>query len=469
MASGVNPRNKVTQVSGERKTTVPNRQLNSWRLSSAPRKQLQDSKRCRPNHQIQSKQKFKDPEANHGYPTDSAESPRNRQLIRTSSCCSINEIQSSVDPFCSLSKHLKRDSQQLLQFYLINMPERAYGIKPNAVFCPVREVSFAVAQTSPLTLEWMILTAESWLDALRGNQISLSTVRRRSAVYKLLQKSVLESSKPSDAVISGIIMAAIAESRISGPETAAVHFRGYEEAMRASKGLKKMIISSSASFPYTSHLMPYLLCQPMATDEVYREGATGSVWGILQLFAMGENSIEPSHLFYSVFPDYSLSKASSTRFELAPGISLYLTSGPFAPYLISASRIYHRYSEKTCHFAALFIIASTLWRISGDRTRLLLFFQRSDTLLQESSLHNTAGVNSLTMEGFMWLMIKTAFDVHESWSDKESTLNHQADVIVDLASALKLFRSCQESVKQELIYLFSNFLSGSSQFHHALA
>ncbi|KAH8799133.1 hypothetical protein F5884DRAFT_686943, partial [Xylogone sp. PMI_703] len=314
---------------------------------------------------------------------------------------SIGEIVSSLDPFCFITKDLKRDAQLFLQFYLMNMSERAYGIKENALFCPVREVSFAIAQTSPLTVDWMILTAETWLDTLRGNQASLSTIRRKSLVYKSLQKALMGISKPSDAMLNGIIMAVIAESRISAPGIAAVHLRGYEEVIRARGSLRKMILSSSSPFPYTSHVMPYLLCEPLFADQVYGDDTTGVIWGTLQLLIMEKNPIEPADLFYSIFPDSYSPIFPLENFELTPGICLYLTSGLFGPYLRSTLRGYNRYSEKTSHFAVLFIITSTLWILKDDSVLLPIFFDRFHILFHGTSFSNTAGVNSLTMEGFM--------------------------------------------------------------------
>jgi hypothetical protein len=64
------------------------------------------------------------------------------------------------------------------------------------------------------------------------------------------------------------------------------------------------------------------------------------------------------------------------------------------------------------------------------------------------------------MEGFVWLVLKAAFDTCESLDSAQARLEHQANLIADLGSALKLFRMSNETNRQEMIYFLCNFLSG---------
>lgn len=325
------------------------------------------------------------------------------------------------------------------------------------MFCPVRDISFALSQRSPLALEWMALSGVALLETLRGKGTSLLSLQQKCIVYKSLYKSLTGVVAVSDAVINAIIMAELVESRVSDLEAAYVHLQGYEKAVRSRGSIRELITSSSSPLLSAVHIMPYLACGLPASEIIYGEGASNLVISILRRFVMGENNTEPAFFLYTIFPHFSSPQPLYTQLMLPKEICLRLVSGSLAPYLQPGRGTYPRYETRTSHFAALFAIAFTLWKLQGNEVLLSVFFKRSNTLLQEMCGYQV-GSSSLTPQGLMWIVLKTAFDVNELMETKKIRMDYHAKQIIDVASALKLFAASHDIVRQEMVYFLYRFL-----------
>ncbi|KAH8691816.1 hypothetical protein BGW36DRAFT_362887 [Talaromyces proteolyticus] len=434
-------------------------QVISWRFSSAPPK---------PARHVE--QPAKDPveatsqskhAAKNDYPENS-EQTKNSQGRHSSSALTkkastepiqhaeVSLIASVLNLFCALPTglDLSKEDEELLKFYLTGVSRDVYGIRGDAVFNPVRDISFALSLRSSMTLQWMLIAAAGFVAGRRGEGLSASIFRRKSIAYQTMRKNLINSPAKgpvSDYLVDMLIMATMTESRLSQRDASNIHLRGYERAVQTRGGLRKMILASKTHLIlFTSHLMPYLISAPPATDVVLGPEALGYALRILEIIARGENAVDPSDRLFTS-PSASNEFTPSMNLNLNETIRLLLVSGLLCRYLWPNFSIYSRYALQTAQYLTLFTVLTGIWRLRDRSPRVKLFLHRLNVALVRSGDHNNQGQILLTMEGLMWITIKAAFDALEGVRDC------QASLIVDSMSALKLFRAADETVRRRLI------------------
>ncbi|KIX95168.1 uncharacterized protein Z520_09084 [Fonsecaea multimorphosa CBS 102226] len=320
--------------------------------------------------------------------------------------------------------------------------------------------------TSPFVLQWMVVNAQGLLISLRGGQEPVSFFRRKALAYLTL-KDRLEGSRGEslpDDFIMGIIMATVAESRISPPGVSNVHLKAYEAVVAGRGGLRSIILASSAGpIPSTCHFMPYIVSELPPSELVFRKDHADQAIEVLQFLARGENNVDPSKLIFSTTTTATTQgPRSSSRLESSSSLKLTLddedvydppvVSRALEPFLQPDTWDYPRYIKISSHFQALFIMVSTLWKLR--RTALLqqFFLDRVHRIFVMSSAQDpSSGKYLLNLEGFSWVVVKAALEVYESFGDKEVTHANQVDMMVDAVCALKLLMVCCGSVRRKLI------------------
>ncbi|OAP54543.1 hypothetical protein AYL99_10991 [Fonsecaea erecta] len=321
-----------------------------------------------------------------------------------------------------------------------------YGTRSDALFSSVREVSLVNTLKSPFVLQWMVVNAQGVLISLKGDHEPPSFFRRKALAYLTL-KARLEAS-PGDQLpddfINGIIMATVAESRISPPGVSNVHFKAYEAVVTARGGLKAILLASTAPIPYTCHFMPYVVSEASPSELVFRKAQFEQAIEVLQFLARGENDVDPSKLIFSTTTVQGLSWSrlgSRSLLKLTQDDDLYppLLSRVLEPYLQPEMWDYPRYIKISSHFQALFIMVSTLWKLRKTSLLQQLFLDRVHRLFTMSSAQDASGKNLLTLEGFSWVVIKAGFEVYEAFGDKDVTRGNQVDLMIDTICGLKLF------------------------------
>ncbi|KIW82656.1 hypothetical protein Z517_05683 [Fonsecaea pedrosoi CBS 271.37] len=258
----------------------------------------------------------------------------------------------------------------------------------------------------------------------------------------------------SDDFIFGIIMATVAESRISPPGVSNIHLKAYEAVVAARGGLRAILLASADPIPHTSHLMPLVVSDPLPDEVVLWEHHSDQAIDVLQFLAKGENKVDPSKLIFSTTGKqvpHKSERASSLKLTMDDDLYPPLASKAIEPFLQPDIWEYPRYTKISSHFLALFIMVSTLWKLR--RTSLLqrFFLDRADTLFVKSSALDSDGKYMITLEGFSWLVIKAGFEVYEAFGDKKVIHCNKVDMLMDAASGLKLLMVCDEPVRRDLI------------------
>lgn len=333
-----------------------------------------------------------------------------------------------------------------------------YGTRSDAIFNPVRDISFALSLRSPMTLQWMLIAAAGFVAGRRGEGPPLAIFRRKSIAYQTLRKKLGNSPTGpiSDELIDVLIMATMTESRISQRDASNIHLRGYERAVQTRGGFKKMILASPTPLLFTSHLMPFLICEPPPSDIVLGPSASHQAFHILEIIAKGENTIDPSELHFSA-PNPNSPPGSkynpSLKLNLSESLRLLLASSLLSRHLRPDFSTHSRYALQTAQYLSLFVILTTLWRLRNELSQSKLFLNRLNLSLIRSGDQDSQGHDLLTMEGLMWITIKASFDA------LQGNLDNQAGLIVDSMSALKLFGAANDAVRRMLVEYMYEMLS----------
>lgn len=164
-------------------------------------------------------------------------------------------------------KHKQRFLRLSISVGLLAVPSEIYGTRPDAIFDSVREVSFPISLSSPLTLQWMPIAIAAHGKFSRYGprdraQAQISLLHRKHRAYQSLNSSLQQRHQAiSNDVLYDIIMAIMTESRLADVEAANAHLVGYEIAVQLRGGLRSIVLASSATqSTYMSHIMPYLTC-----------------------------------------------------------------------------------------------------------------------------------------------------------------------------------------------------------------
>jgi hypothetical protein len=310
-----------------------------------------------------------------------------------------------------------------------------------------------------MTLQWMLIAAAGFAAGRRGEGPPLAIFRRKSVAYQTLrQKLGTSPTGPiSDELIDVLIMATMTESRISQRDASNIHLRGYERAVQTRGGFKKMILASTTPLLFTSHLMPFLICEPPAGDIVLGPSDARHAFHILEIIAKGENTIDPSELHFMPpdpnSPTLNAKYEPSLKLHLSESLRLLLASSLLSRHLRPDFSTHSRYALQTAQYLSLFIILTTLWRLHDELSQSKLFLNRLNLSLIRSGDQDSQGQDLLTMEGLMWITIKAAFDALQGNAD------NQAGLIVDSMSALKLFGAANEAVRRMLVEYMYEMLS----------
>lgn len=309
-----------------------------------------------------------------------------------------------------------------------------------------------------MTLQWMLIAAAGFVAGRRGEGPPLAIFHRKSVAYQTLRRKLGDSPTGpiSDELIDVLIMATMTESRISQRDASNIHLRGYERAVQTRGGFKKMILASPTPLLFTSHLMPFLICEPPPSDIVLGPSASHQAFYILEIIAKGENTIDPSELHFTT-PNPNSPPGSkynpSLKLNLSESLRLLLASSLLSRHLRPDFSTHSRYALQTAQYLSLFVILTTLWSLRDELSQSKLFLNRLNLSLIRSGDQDSQGHDLLTMEGLMWITIKASFDALQGNAD------NQAGLIVDSMSALKLFGAANDAVRRMLVEYMYEILS----------
>ncbi|KAL4930427.1 uncharacterized protein BDV17DRAFT_289655 [Aspergillus undulatus] len=416
-------------------------QIISWRVGAAPSKQ--------PKKKLPSTKEQLPSERPKINTAKYATVEQHHQLILRLSSPSINELTESLDPFCPLPCVLTHEDRALLHSYLLEIPARAYGTRPDTIVSAVRDVSFPISLASSLTLWWMLVAADALLTS--GERAESVAWRKRRA-YRLLSGYIEEAKgEVSDEVMGGIIMAAITEARLSDPIACHAHLKGYEAAIDARGGLRTSLACRSIPPLRFAHLMPYLVCPPVPGDEVSEDSTQNFVTFLsskIRQKGFSEFSVD-------VLPPedvYQLRNRAAAKVILRSVL---------VSYLRPSERRAIRFMDEAASFLSLFWVTLTLSLCkTSDATYNGHFFaSRVITIFENSTAFGIeTALPLLTDQGFMWVVLSAIQDFYRMTGNCNEETELQP--VVDGIDALRVFRTLGRDARMQVKVLLFRILSG---------
>jgi hypothetical protein len=282
-------------------------------------------------------------------------------------------------------------------------------------------------------------------------------LRRKHRAYQSLNDALQRSHQAvPDEVLGGIIMAIITESRLSDVEASNSHLLGYEIAVRLRGGLRSIILGSSATqSSHMAHIMPYLACQPVASQSSV--DATEESTNFLKFFAAAVGYLGNMWLGLSRNTDLIGDSGSSFMAPLKwqPFITEFLLDSELAGYVQPQLKESLPYMDQSSHFLSLYLIALTLYRLDNcQETYIEQFLRHLCAVLKQSSTYDQAGKPLLTIQGFLWVVVKTMLDLGDMFYLGEACAQHRAQTIMDAVEALKVFRKMRSFLARNEVISF---------------
>ncbi|CEL11160.1 hypothetical protein ASPCAL14265 [Aspergillus calidoustus] len=124
------------------------------------------------------------------------------------------------------------EDKHLLHTYALAVSTAVYGTSQTPYFSSIRDLVFPTCYFAPLVLQWPLIEAEAHVRRRRHQTTTTTTntftTQRAIAAYQAMNRYRNTcNGNVTDELLSGIIMAIVAEFRLNGAALARVHMRGY--------------------------------------------------------------------------------------------------------------------------------------------------------------------------------------------------------------------------------------------------
>ncbi|KIW92844.1 uncharacterized protein Z519_06693 [Cladophialophora bantiana CBS 173.52] len=369
---------------------------------------------------------------------NNAQEALQRELYQSNHSKREPDVSKELDPLMSIPFGIGPEDKHLLHFYLSTVSGELYGQCPNPAFSTSRDLVLANCHVSSYTLQWTLITANTFYLRYSNPRALSSLLWRRHKAYRAINQCLSDNNKDlPDELVSGIIMAISTESRVASLETAALHLRGYEKIVSLKGGLQHMLLNISHPSMLAGHLVPYLVCEP---DRVGSEISAISLQDIMGI-----------HGFDLASPELMVLMQDRE-------IRLLLSSNWLRPYFRPRIWASMKYEEKTSHFLSHYFILKLLWRLRENTLFARFGIARLHYIVAKSATVDYAGKVSLTLRGFMWIVVKAIFDVLGILKPKDALKEAQTQEIVSGVNALKRFGALNDKMRQQIASLLSHFL-----------
>lgn len=250
-------------------------------------------------------------------------------------------------------------------------------------------------------------------------------------------------------------MAIITESRLADAKASNAHLLGYEIAVRLRGGLRSIILGSSATqTSHMSHIMPYLACQPVPSES--NVDTTQEFNNFLNFFGgqvgcLGNmrSDVRNSDHIGDSRPSFMAPLKSR------PFIREFLHDTELARYLQPQLKESLPYMDQSSQFLSLYLIALTVYRLDNSQeVHIERFLRHLCTVLRSSSTYDGAGNPLLTIQGFLWVVVKAMLDLGNMFYLGQAYSQHRAQTIVDAVEALKVFRKMRSFLARNEVISF---------------
>ncbi|OJJ54173.1 hypothetical protein ASPSYDRAFT_492133 [Aspergillus sydowii CBS 593.65] len=301
---------------------------------------------------------------------------------------------------------------------------------------------------SSLMMRWVLIAADGLIAHTNPGHAD-TVARRKGQAYQLLKHSLSQNQgKITDDVLSGIIMAAVTEARLSDPMACNAHLKGYEAAIEARGGIKRSLMDCEIPALGMAHLMPYFVCEPLPAAEGSVEEE--QVQRFIEFLISRMNDATGSD---GVSPRAGLDQLKRMVVRLGllrSGLRFYLQP--------DEREVVSRFPDEAALFLALFLVMRTLWIHRESAEDCQLFISRLDAFFEASTGFDPhTGRPSLTGQGLACVVIKVIQNLPgtpHSYGGV-STLIHSVDAV--RAYRTMTLRSARERARAILCRILSGY------------
>lgn len=349
---------------------------------------------------------------------------------------------------------------------LTEIPSSVYGIKYDADFSPVRDISFCHAQGSALTLQWILVAAEAHLSERTHYAPATSVLARKVRAYKMINQhlaSLNDGAGTVLALLGGITMAIIAESRTGNFQSSGMHFRGYQQLLHLSEWQERLMSCPGTTdiILHSSNLVPYLF-EPSAL--LPGEEFDRCALSILESLPFIREWLdcyrfEPSHKYAEVLECLQVwsSQWSSDHPNTRDAAVAQMRINQPYPLLDSFLRTgcwdYAAYVHQSNHFLSLSNLVAYLFTYKLNSNKRKNYLDVLSRMIERSisPKKSQAGMLSLTLEGFQWLVLKCRYNAI-CWDARQESVEHdQRRLLSTSIEMLRFFGSLGVEPRMNLI------------------
>jgi len=380
-----------------------------------------------------------------------------------------------LDPFCQLPAETAPREQNLIHYYLSAVGGLVYGTRPDAMFCPVRDVTFVNASKHPLVLQWVIIGSEAYLAARQGLPEPATLFRRKVQVYREMNDKLSHPvERCSEGTFIAITGAIIIDSRAIGAKVASMHLRGLEMLVRHRGGLESFYRENPSTYGVFFFVWAHHMCNGggvahLAQLNLYQSNFLQTLRDLQSWNQKYRHDVKRLHvrrLWHGGAHRSSKSEQSSIPRNDDTLLEDYVSSWTkaFSSTSVLRPMIDPDYPcsdivESACHFSNIYTLNLTLWTFREDPAIGASFLNRILRHMEENGTKDPiTGLTSLTLSALVWMLRKARVEVdhgseqsqeREVWMSWKIIHTLKVRALLDHGTLIKLTRIMSSWLTEE--------------------
>jgi len=380
----------------------------------------------------------------------------------------ITPYEKNLVKFCKSNLHLCQTQSCIDRSSDFQNAPFTYGIRPGTPSCPFLNIILPYICTDPLTLLWVIISAEAGMTAMRGvSTPPESLLRRKIIAYRVMNHRISDPElQYSEAVLCGLLAATVADSHVSGPNVGHLHLKGLMQLIHKRDGFKNLsntlcwgspmmyvwshlVVDGAGGIANVHDLKSY-------TQEFLQTLLDIQSWNKRLREQLSKLGVNPELSKFGANPEVSTEDPEyRLRSYHLSRTQCFSTLSILRP-LIDPDYSYSTFVEKAGHFLALFNLNLTLWMFREDCVMGASFLNR--LLKNIDHIDPVTGSTPPKNNGLIFLITRARYDVDSINVEERQELESRISWM--LIRALKLAALMNDQWRRKLVQMMFGWLFG---------